>query len=103
MSGSQHTCFVSGISSATASSSVLRSSSATATISADWPERERGRAREKREKGREKSERRWILGSHSLAEVEVRTKISVEVILTAPFTDLSKGGDTTGRIAWQGH
>ena len=31
----------------------------------------------------------------SLAEVEVRTKISVEVVLTAPFTDLSKGGDTT--------
>ena len=30
-----------------------------------------------------------------LAEVEVRTKISVEVVLTAPFTDLSKGGDTT--------
>ena len=26
---------------------------------------------------------------------EVRTKISVEVVLTATFTDLSKGGDTT--------
>ena len=27
--------------------------------------------------------------------MEVRTKISVELVLTAPFTDLSKGGDTT--------
>ena len=35
-----NTRFVSGISSATASSSVLGSSSATATISADWPEGE---------------------------------------------------------------
>ena len=57
-------------------------------------QRERESEREKREKEREKSERRWILGYHSLAEVEVRTKISVEVVLTAPFTDLSKGGDT---------
>ena len=43
MSGGQQTCFVSGISSATATSSVLGSSSATATISVDWPEGERER------------------------------------------------------------
>ena len=49
----------------------------------------RGRAREKRrEKGREKSERRWILGEHSLAEVEVRTKISVKVVLTTHLLNL---------------
>ena len=53
MSGGQHTCFVSGISSATASSSVLGSSSATATI-ADWPEGEGERER----KGERREERR---------------------------------------------
>ena len=30
--------------------------------------------------------------------MEVRTKISVELVLTAPFTDLSKGGDTTNLL-----
>ena len=33
-----------------------------------------------------------------MAEVEVRTMISVELVLTAPFTDLSKGGDTTALV-----
>ena len=45
MSGGQHVCLVFGISSATASSSVLGSSLATATISADWPEGEGKRER----------------------------------------------------------
>ena len=47
-------CLVFGISSATASSSVLGSSSATATISADWPEGEGKRER----KGERREERR---------------------------------------------
>ena len=54
MSGGQHVCLVFRISSATASSSVLGSSSATATISADWPEGEGKRER----KGERREERR---------------------------------------------
>ena len=64
MSGGQHACLVSGISSATrflfSCSWVV---SGNSTISADWAEGEGEREREKRrEKEREKSERRWILG-----------------------------------------
>ena len=47
-------CLVFGISSATASSSVLGSSLATATISTDWPEGEGERER----KGERREERR---------------------------------------------
>ena len=52
MSGGQHVCLVFGISSATASSSLLGSSSTTATISADWPEGEGERKEERREERR---------------------------------------------------
>ena len=45
-----------------ASSSVLGPSSATATISADWPEGEGERERKGERREREKGERRWILG-----------------------------------------
>ena len=54
-------CFVSGISSATRFLSVLGSSSATATISANWPggEGERERKGERREERRVRGDGFW--------------------------------------------
>ena len=94
MSGGQHMCLVFGISSATASSSVL-GCLWQQLLSPLIGQRERESEREKEREGKREEWEAMDSGIAFLGRGGSKDQDFCWVSIDCPFTDLSKGGDTT--------